>query len=71
MLQGIESVAAASKAASAVCAWLALGTLAASAAGCGQKGPLLLPPSAASAASPGAAASAPVPPARPGSAVMR
>jgi predicted small lipoprotein YifL len=66
MLQRKNSVAAASKAAMAVGAWVA--AAAASAAllgGCGQKGPLVLP-STVAASAPSTTAT---PPARPGSAV--
>ncbi|MES2227025.1 MAG: lipoprotein [Pseudomonadota bacterium] len=58
MLQRQFSVAAASKAASAVSAWVVAATLL---AGCGQKGPLMLPkpPAPVPAASPSASAAAP------------
>jgi len=61
MLQRVKSVAAGLKAASTVCTWLAVGVLASA---CGQKGPLVLPAMAASAAASGVA-----PVARPASAV--
>lgn len=74
MLQRKNSVAAASKAAMAVGAWLAAATASAALlGGCGQKGPLVLPSTvAASAPSTTAATTAATtatPPARPGSAV--
>jgi len=61
MHQRKKSVAATMKAALTVCAWLAAASLVAA---CGQKGPLMLPASAASAPASGAA-----PVARPASAV--
>jgi predicted small lipoprotein YifL len=59
MLQRAKSVAAGLKAASTVCSWLAFLAIGVFASACGQKGPLMLPASAASAPASGAAPVAP------------